>query len=115
MPRLSKQKAHLATASLLAACVKSNAKRARVEASLPTGSEQLSIDSGRLTTGSGKSLPGLSHPGHGTGSGPGREGKGSSGTGPGSVPHGMGWARVTISAEGTGPVLLFHARDGTGK
>ena len=69
----------------------------------------------RLTTGSGKSLPGLSHPGHGTGSGPGREGKGSSGTGPGSVPHGMGWARVTISAEGTGPVLLFHARDGTGK
>ena len=46
MPRLSKQKAHLATASLLAACVKSNAKRARVEASLPTGSEQLSIDSG---------------------------------------------------------------------
>ena len=74
-----------------------------------------SDDSGRLTTGSGKSLPGLSHPGHGTGSGPGREGKGSSGTGPGSVPHGMGWARVTISAEGTGPVLLFHARDGTGK
>jgi hypothetical protein len=76
---------------------------------------QMGIHQIRLTTGSGKSLPGLSHPGHGTGSGPGREGKGSSGTGPGSVPHGMGWARVTISAEGTGPVLLFHARDGTGK
>ena len=46
MLRLSKQKAHLAMASLLSACVRSNAKRTRVEASLPTGSEQLSIDSG---------------------------------------------------------------------
>jgi hypothetical protein len=69
----------------------------------------------RLTTGSGKSHPGLSHPGHGTGSGPGRDWKGSSGMGPGRALHGMGWARVVISADGTGPGLLFHTRDGTEK
>ena len=37
----------------------------------------------RLTTGSGISHPGLSLPGHGTGSGPGRDWKGFSGMGPG--------------------------------